>query len=222
MCIANCSYPLISGRNLKTLVLVDWDQTLCFDRYWRSLPEAQRLRVQDELFGGNSTLVHEWMRGEHAAEYVHAYLATWLGIEYEALWDVFVHDCETMRVAPGLLTRLNALRAQATVVLATGNMDSFSRFTVPALRLHDYFDGISVSWDERLHKSDNNGELFERLAARYRVPMCNVTLVDDNRLNCELVRAKGGTAYQVNPSLPAADVLTQLEAELTPSALAGT
>ena len=162
------------------------------------------------------------MRGEHAAEYVHAYLATWLGIEYEALWDVFVHDCETMRVAPGLLTRLNALRAQATVVLATGNMDSFSRFTVPALRLHDYFDGISVSWDERLHKSDNNGELFERLAARYRVPMCNVTLVDDNRLNCELVRAKGGTAYQVNPSLPAADVLTQLEAELTPSALAGT
>lgn len=102
---------------MKQLLLVDWDQTLCFDRYWRSLPEESRLIVQDDLFGGNNPLVHEWMRGEHTAEYVNSYLATRLAMSYDELWQLFVRDCETMHVEHSLLDRLNALRDHCVVVL---------------------------------------------------------------------------------------------------------
>ena len=76
-------------------------------------------------------------------------------------------------------------------------MDSFSRFTVPALNLDSYFDNISNSYYEGKGKSDNNGEIFTEYAWKYGVALEDCTLIDDGIEVCNIFRELGGTAHQV-------------------------
>lgn len=75
------------------------------------------------------------MKGKYTAEQVNEKIAQEIGMPYEEVWQLFVNDCSTMRVPQEILEQLSSLRSRYTVILMTGNMDSFSRFTVPALGL---------------------------------------------------------------------------------------
>lgn len=180
------------------ILYIDFDGTLTNDRYWRSLPAEQNMQVQKLLFGDDRTLVHEWMRGKHTAETVNQYVAEQTGMPYEELWDVFVRDCNTMVIPEGLLETIHGLGSRYTVVLLTGNMDSFSRFTVPALQLKKYFDHISNSFYEGTHKTDHDGELFVEVAKRVGGMVTDSILIDDSPLCCSLLKQRGGTAYQTD------------------------
>ena len=48
----------------KPILFIDFDGTLCFDRYWRSLPQDMFSLVQQRLFGRDTTLAVEWMLGK--------------------------------------------------------------------------------------------------------------------------------------------------------------
>ncbi|MEZ4104058.1 MAG: HAD hydrolase-like protein [Candidatus Paceibacterota bacterium] len=121
-----------------------------------------------------------------------------LGIPYQKLWELFVKDCKTMQVSRSALEMINALRKKFTVVLITGNMDSFSRFTAPALNLSNYFDLISVSYEEGKHKTDNDGDLFLEYANKLEVYIGDCILIDDNKKCCDLFTGHGGKAFKVN------------------------
>jgi FMN phosphatase YigB (HAD superfamily) len=196
---------------MKTVLFVDWDGTLTQDLYWRSMEPAYHKIVQSLLFGVDTRRVHAWMRGGCTAEEVNRWLALQLGLPFQQVWDVFVQDCRTMQVDTELLMRLHALRGHVTTVLMTGNMDSFTRFTVPALGLERYFDHISVSFDEGMHKSDNDGELFLKYSNLLGIPIDACALVDDNSEICRIFRRLGGTAHQVSSPLETYRVVAMLE-----------
>ena len=147
------------GRN-KPIVFIDFDKTICHDMYWRSLPANKQPQLQSLLFGADRRVVFEWMRGLHTAEAVNHLVATALDMPYDEVWDTFVADCRSMHVPQPTLDRVAALRPLVHTVLITANMDSFSRFTVPALKLDTYFDAISNSCDEGRLKTDEGGALF--------------------------------------------------------------
>jgi FMN phosphatase YigB (HAD superfamily) len=75
-------------------------------------------------------------------------------------------------------------------------MDSFSRFTVPALKLDQYFDDISNSYYEGKFKSDNDGEVFKDYLEKYSAPIKESILVDDSPLACATFKALGGRVLQ--------------------------
>lgn len=182
---------------LKPTVFVDFHGTICNDRYWRSLANEHQQALQALLFEKSSHLVGEWMRGLHTAEAVNQIVAAELNLSYEAVWTTFVADCRSMRVPHTVLTRLKLLRPLANIVLITGNMDSFTRFTAPALGLDGYFDAISNSFDEGRLKTDDGGSLFSQYARQFGTPIDQCVLVDDADDVCAVFTQLGGKAMQV-------------------------
>jgi|TARA_Y100000310_G_scaffold342803_1_gene447512 hypothetical protein len=83
-----------------------------------------------------------------------------------------------MHVSEDTLKKIFSLRDKYLVVLITGNMDSFTRFTIPSLELEKYFDHISNSFYEGKHKTDNNGELFVEYTSRFNVSIDKCGVID--------------------------------------------
>ena len=181
----------------RPTVFVDFHGTICNDRYWRSLSNEQQQALQAFLFQKNSHLVDEWMRGFHTAEAINEMIAAALDISYDAVWTVFVADCRSMHVSPAILSRLRLLRPLANIVLMTGNMDSFTRFTAPALGLEGYFDAISNSYDEGRLKTDDGGSIFGQYAIRFGTPIEQCVVIDDADDVCAVFTDLGGKAQQV-------------------------
>lgn len=194
----------------KPILFIDFDGTLCHDRFWRSLSEEQYKKVQSLLFEENMSFAEEWMKGKHTAEEVNQFLAEQLGIPFEEIWEIFVKDAETMSVPKDVLETIGKLRERYATILITVNMDSFSRFTVPALELSNYFDAISNSYYEGKFKSDNEGEVFRDYIQKYSAPVDRSILIDDSTGACETFRALGGVAYQVTTEEDISHHLTKL------------
>ncbi len=181
----------------KPILFCDFDGTLCHNRYWSSLPSQQYEKVQKLLFRGDKTRTSDWMRGKYSAEEINGWLAEQIDIPYEILWGLFVQDCQNMKVAQTTLEKLSSLRDRFTVILITGNMDSFSRFTVPALRLEKYFDYISNSYYEGRHKTDNGGLIFKEYSERVGTPLSECVVLDDSQRVCDTFESLGGIAYRI-------------------------
>lgn len=195
----------------KPILFVDFDGTICHDKYWRSLSPGRNEQIQNLLFRADMTRVKDWMLGAYTAEEINHFVADETGVPFAELWDVFVHDCATMHVSQEVLNRLAMLRDTYTVILVTGNMDSFSRFTVPALRLEDYFDCISNSYDEGRHKTDDDGAIFVAYAAKHQVALTQCIVIDDSRDACSVFEKLGGTSFLVTPKNDVTHYLSKLE-----------
>lgn len=181
----------------KPILFIDFDGTLCHDRFWRSLPSEQYEKVQNFLFGQDKTHVQEWMRGKRTAEEINELLAEHLSVPFQELWEVFVQDVSSMKVSQKSLNVIKNLRDRYTAILITVNMDSFSRFIVPALQLNNYFDVISNSYEEGLFKSDNDGEVFRKYIHTYQAPVADSILIDDSLSACTTFSSLGGISRQV-------------------------
>jgi hypothetical protein len=133
------------------VIFIDWNQTLSASHFWRSLPN-----VETVMFLANRHLLDPWMRGDCTAEEICQVLAGQTGISQEVIFSKLKESCETMEFVddevPGLIERIKAKGIK--VVLATDNMDCFSRFTVPALRLDRLFDGLLISCDLKILKNE--------------------------------------------------------------------
>jgi CRISPR/Cas system-associated endoribonuclease Cas2 len=81
----------------------------------------------------------------------------------------------------------------------TGNMDSFTRFTVPALALDKYFDHISNSFYEGKLKTDEGGKLFLDYARKHKVCIEDCFVIDDSEKVCSVFEGLGGRAFRATP-----------------------
>ncbi|MGN6483282.1 MAG: HAD family hydrolase, partial [Thermomicrobiales bacterium] len=146
------------------VILLDWYRTLSHSRFWdhwatagdASLHDAAG-RLSRALFATSEhRLVGHWMRGEMAAEDVIAVVAPMAGIDPDLALDGLAEHCASMpMVSAEVLPRVAQLRASGVRVgIATGNMDTFSRWTVPALGLDAVFDPILNSAELGALKAD--------------------------------------------------------------------
>ncbi len=181
----------------KPILFVDFDGTICFDKYWRSLPADKFEVVQSLIFGKANGLVNDWMRGKYTAEEVNHLLADKAGLQYEPLWKLFVNDCETMKISLAVLQKIDSMRQKYTAVLVTGNMDSFTRFTVPALGLDKYFDHINNSFLVGKLKDDSKGATFMEYAKSLDVSIKDCFLIDNSPNACSVFQELGGTALLI-------------------------
>jgi FMN phosphatase YigB (HAD superfamily) len=195
----------------KPILFCDFDGVLCDDRYWRSLSVSEFEKIQKLLFQNDTSLVHDWMRGKYTSEEINQIVSHEIGIPYEKLWEVFVTDCLTMQVPKNYLQNLNALRSSYTVLLITGNMDSFNRFTVPELQLDIYFDEIVNSFYEGMNKTDDKGALFLKYADKYDVAISDCVVFDDSPNVCNVFLELGGVSCVVTKDKDLGYYLDRLE-----------
>ncbi len=194
------------------VLFIDFDGTLCLDRFWSLLPATEYQLIQGFLFQDRKELADEWMRGKYTSEEINRLVSEHLNIPYDRLWDAFEEGVRGMRVSSRTLDAINSLRHKFHTVLLTGNMDCFDRFTRPSLGLDAYFDDIGNSYTHGMLKHENGGVIFQRYCALYG-PIESSYLIDDSDKACSVFEALGGTAYRVGNPQEVDQYLDQLAGE---------
>jgi len=129
-------------------VMLDWHDTLSRGLYWQQWRDDPArvetlIRLQTLLFADDTAFMHEAMRNTFTVEDACARLAPQVGVDPVELHAELRKSCEAMTVAPETLAAMAALGSYGvTVLIATDSTATFQRWTVPALGLRYYCDGI--------------------------------------------------------------------------------
>lgn len=152
----------MTGDLVPKVIFLDWAGTMsesAFWSHWRDEAPGDWEVVQTRLFGDRE-LVDEWMRGRLTAEDVVARLEAGTAFDTCRCLRELEKSCREMQLTDESLwevvprIRANGIR----VVIATDNMDTFRRWTVPALGLTDLVDEILDSWTLGVCKRDVNAD----------------------------------------------------------------
>jgi beta-phosphoglucomutase-like phosphatase (HAD superfamily) len=144
------------------VVFVDWDGTLSHSRFWEQWQYApgyhQAYRaIQQHLFLDQPNVIRSWMRGMHSTENIVQIVAKITSLSPHFVLKELITSCQSMQlIDPALAPLVQSLRRQGIrVVIATDNMDTFLRWTAPALNLQQLFDGILCSHPLGTLKNDS-------------------------------------------------------------------
>lgn len=181
------------GAHHKPLLLVDFYRTLSMEKFWQRVTEEEHALL-DAWMSNHHDTVCSWMRGELTAEDIHVRLAAATGLPYEYLWDVFCHGCAQISVSTELQQALHTLQPHYTVVLCTDNMDSFTRYTMPAWGDTPWLDGAVVSHQHGMLKTDAHGGLLTQALRMYGATAEATLLIDDSSAVRDAFARIGGTA----------------------------
>lgn len=191
---------------MKQVVFLDWYNTLSSSLYWGHLAAtdpAQHLALGLALFETNAHLLVPWMLGQLTSEQVLDHVAATTGFSAKWVLREFVAGCERMTfVAPEVPSLVAQLRHTGVkVVIATDNMDAFSRWTVPALNLNTLFDGILNSCELGAMKNDldrsGRSLFFDAYLTENDLRPSQCVLIDDSTDTAPAMQAIGLTYRQV-------------------------
>jgi len=96
------------------------------------------------------------MKGELTSEDIVKKIANETNLEYKNVFDEFIKGCTLMEFVddkvPNLIKKLKTKGIK--IYIASNNMDSFDRWTIPAMKLENIFDGIINSFPIKALKHD--------------------------------------------------------------------
>jgi FMN phosphatase YigB (HAD superfamily) len=202
------------------VIFLDWDGTMCGSRFWGHWAtdglhgQANQL-IQSRFFAATPGVLEEWMRAEWSTEQVVAEIASRTGLATHDLLTGLRESCERMELFdPKILQVVTDLRKSGIkVVIATDNMDTFTRWTVPALQLASHFDGVINSYNLRALKRDKDAagksKFFSDYLTRHNVDPATTILIDDGAHNA-VVQDFGIQYQQVTPQVSALNILYNL------------
>ena len=183
-------------------IFLDWDGTLCTDRFWQTWqapgnPHYHTFRTIENHIFARPEYANAWMRGAMTTEDIVHKLPDDLPVSKNAIFEHLIESAQSMRFShpsvPGLLARL---RLQGhRLVIATDNMDTFPRWTVPALGLDRHIDGILDSHTLRSLKRDPNHQgtsaFFGPYLDQYNLHPGQTLLIDDSADTAAAARSWG-------------------------------
>lgn len=147
-------------------LFVDWHLTLSKSIFWEHLSHPMHPHypifdyMQAALFQPSAPgkWLLPWLRGQFTSEEVIADICQGTDFEPTLVLQELIVSCRRMAlVAETIPAYVANLRAKGIrVVIATDNVDTFHRWTVPSLRLYDMFDGILSSYELRALKEDKD------------------------------------------------------------------
>jgi hypothetical protein len=200
----------------RRVVFVDWHGVLSRDPFWTSIRESAThpLRGQLEaglagIFAKESATANEWMKGLLSSDQVIGAMGIQLDRRFR---DDFLTrrldvDCARMKVNVDLFEVLRKTKAQASVVLATDNMDCFVRtFDQARARvrrpkpesetLADWAiicDDIICSSDVGTLKAEDPAGFFGSWLSENGLQFTDAALIDDRADDCAAFASQGGT-----------------------------
>ncbi|HUD44933.1 MAG TPA: HAD hydrolase-like protein [Patescibacteria group bacterium] len=196
-------------------IFLDWSGTLSNSYFWghwqnKAHPNYVSFNlIQQILFHDLwDEFGDDWMRGKYSSEEIITRVAKEIKHDYKFLFNEFVNSCKEMTFSSNdindLLIKLK--RQNKKIVIATDNMDSFTRWTIPSMELTDLFDDILNSFDLKLLKEDTDKEgrsmFFENYINNHQVKRENCVLIDDSKDLEEIVQKSGMDYLQVTNQKP--------------------
>lgn len=173
---------------LPKVIFIDWYQTLSTSLFWTDHPSAlltsQEFRNVTQFLFSEPNLVNLWMKGLTNAEQVVSTVAAVTKINVRSILLELEYSCKAMGLYdPTIPVVIQALRKQGIrVIVATDNMDTFERWTVPALKLTSMFDGVITSVSQGACKSeiqDGYSPFFGHYLGQNSIAGGEAILIDD-------------------------------------------
>lgn len=189
-------------------VIIDFANTLSNSAYFWPLGAEFCSIVTERIFTGDNKALwaSPWCCGRISSEEVADHLATVSGLTRAEVLQGLNDGCANMKLNPVIWGFAQAQRSQGRrTVLATVNMDVFTRIVAPAHGFDIVFDVIVSSAD---YGTEDKNELCE--IAFSQLEGCtfgNSLLIDDSAKVVEAFRKRGGRAYHYTSDEALAELL---------------
>lgn len=206
----------------KTIFL-DWNGTISSSKFWGHLEKSNKKedklkfkKIEDSLFGNHRDMLKPWMTGEIKSEDIISVIAKDTKINFKTLYNDFMYSCIKMEFCSNDLLKLvsNFRKNGVKVVIATDNMDSFSRWTYPSLGLYNYFDGFLNSHDIKAMKghSDEKGRslFFREYLESAGLKPGESALIDDSEDKDNIISSFGVNYIKIEPNVGLKPALLKL------------
>lgn len=179
-----------SSNKKYKIIFFDWNKTLSYSKFWGHLENDLKqqdffARIDRALFNDLEHLLDPWMRGGYRAEEVVKILADNLKVQPASLLDQLQTSCQNMQfVSSKIIKQIKTIKKSGLkVVIATDNMDTFVRWTVPSLKLKSLFDDVLDSWTLKALKkdfrSDGSSLFFSDFLRKNKIRPDESILIDD-------------------------------------------
>lgn len=185
------------------VVFLDWNGTLSTSKFWGHWQESGNKyhkywrSIESALFEQHQHLIDPWMRGEYESEQIVEILSPIVKLDEQTLLRELEESCRKMEfVSPEILEVVKQLRQSGVkVVVATDNMDTFPRWTVPSLRLLNLFDDVLESHSLKSLKIEadavGQSKFFKNCFRRNRVDPTETVLIEDSSKKKAKIQAFG-------------------------------
>lgn len=175
---------------IKTIFL-DWNKTLSNSIFWEQMknpahPQNAFIeKLEDYLFNKNYFLINEWMLGREKSEGICKKISMAINLKFDVLFKELVISSQKMKfVDDQIPSVLKEIRKKGIkVIVATDNMDTFRRFTIPGMKLDKIFDGFLISSELGCFKYDivdNRLPFFDDYFNSKKVNHKEAILIDDS------------------------------------------
>ncbi len=197
------------------VVFLDWYKTLSENTFWQDL-EAKNENIYKAIttscFIKNKDLIGPWMRGVYTSEVISQVIARDTHISSRFILKELIKSAKHIEFADKQVFKIiGELQQKAIkIVLATDNMDTFTRFTVPSLKLNKLFDGILSSWEMKALKEDFlNGEsmFFSEYLKVNTLRPSDCVLIDDSEDKNNNLKNFGVDYIRIKNSLETSKIL---------------
>lgn len=208
------------------IIFIDWYRTLStslFSGHWAAPWHPRHNdfdRIQTLWRGELQLLLTPWMRGSMRSEQFVATVADRLACDFDELMAEFIEGCRSMTlVSDELPSIIRQVRERGVrVVIATDNMDCFTRWTVPPLGLDTMFDDILCSHELGLLKCDidarGRSSFFASYLERHGVGIGDCLLLDDSIVVGQAAEACGIRCRNISSASPLVVALRQFHADV--------
>ncbi len=199
----------IKSQPKPKAIFIDWYKTLSNSLYFSQLhdtshPNNKHLQtIENSMFVKHGEKLKPWMRGAFTTEEMIEIVSIDTGIDYQTLLSDFINSTKEMTLAePEIIDVVKNIRKQGIIVgLATDNMDSFSRWTMPALKLNKFFDHVLDSYKLGTLKSDadENGQslFFKDYMDKNGIGKFELILIDDRPYEDGVLKNTGVKLLQI-------------------------
>jgi FMN phosphatase YigB (HAD superfamily) len=190
------------------VIFIDWNRTLSNSLFWQDFTRIDHefhhydAIIFNWLFKENKHILFDWMRGKLTAEQVCDLVSTANNLDYEVVFNELTRSAKEMEFVsdhiPDLIRKIrkNGYR----VAIATDNMDTFMRFTVPAMELDNLFDDILSSFELQTLKEDYEDDsltFFNNYFAKHKLTNSDAILLDDFTDKTGVFKASGFDTVQI-------------------------
>ncbi|EKE05825.1 MAG: hypothetical protein ACD_19C00176G0047 [uncultured bacterium] len=200
-------------KSSQKAVFIDWNGTLSPTNFWSHLEKSEKQSDRelfklwaDAMFINHKDLIVPWMKGEYSSEDILALVSKTTNTDFDTILKEFIIGCEQMEYSsPNIPVLINRLKDKSVIVsIATNNMDSFTRWTVPYMKLDTLFDEIINSFylNAMKHDLDKNGKaiFFKNFFNKYKIEPNNCIFIDDGEDKMGVITNLGIDYRRVNAS----------------------
>lgn len=182
----------MNSKTKDKVIFLDWNGTLSDSFFWEHMRTSNEKEIKNlyniwdqALFNKPKEYIQNWMRGSVTTEEVLKDVARQTKTQYDLVLKEFIKGCKSMHFISEEIPLIirNLQKKGYYVVIATNNMDCFTRWTVPHMKLDELFDDILNSFYLKglKHEVFNGASVFFKdFFAKYNISPRNCVFFDDS------------------------------------------